>query len=152
MVTVIALHVLSYRQAKEYWCFCLFFFPYKHVMGIQQKLLIKTLLMITFGSFFRYCNTPSWGLPAVGWFCREIKIIFIPLIWSYAIITLNNLNYSLGKFSRQQTGDILIFQENRFWHFMQIVSNRDNLHETSNPVFLGTISKRFSLYFTHTKL
>ena len=28
----------------------------------------------------------------------------------------------------------LFFQENRFWHFMQIVSNRDNLHEC-HPVF-----------------
>ena len=29
----------------------------------------------------------------------------------------------------------LFFPENRFWHFMQIVSNGDNLHEISNPVF-----------------
>ena len=29
----------------------------------------------------------------------------------------------------------LIFPENRFRHFMQIVSNGDNLHEMSNPVY-----------------
>ena len=29
----------------------------------------------------------------------------------------------------------LFFPENRIWHFMQIVSNGDNLHEMSNPVF-----------------
>ena len=30
----------------------------------------------------------------------------------------------------------LFFQENRIWYFMQIVSNGDDLHEMSNPVFL----------------
>ena len=30
----------------------------------------------------------------------------------------------------------LFFPENRIWCFMQIVSSGDNLHETSNPVFL----------------
>ena len=29
----------------------------------------------------------------------------------------------------------LFFLENRIWHFMQIVSSEDNLHEMSNPVF-----------------
>ena len=29
----------------------------------------------------------------------------------------------------------LLFPENRVWHFMQIVSLGDNLHEMSNPVF-----------------
>ena len=29
----------------------------------------------------------------------------------------------------------LYFPENRIWHFMQIVSLGDNLHEMSNPVF-----------------
>ena len=30
---------------------------------------------------------------------------------------------------------ILFFQENRMWHFMQIVSLGDNLHEVSHPIF-----------------
>ena len=30
----------------------------------------------------------------------------------------------------------LFFPENRVWHFMQIVSVRDNLYEMSNIVFL----------------
>ena len=30
----------------------------------------------------------------------------------------------------------LFVPENKIWHFMQIVSNRDNLHEMSNPAFL----------------
>ena len=29
----------------------------------------------------------------------------------------------------------LFFPENRIWHFMQIVSLGDNLHEMSNPIF-----------------
>ena len=29
----------------------------------------------------------------------------------------------------------LFFQENKFWHFVQIVSNGDNLHKMSKPVF-----------------
>ena len=30
----------------------------------------------------------------------------------------------------------LFFLENRIWHFMQIVSQGDNLHEVSDPIFL----------------
>ena len=30
---------------------------------------------------------------------------------------------------------IIIFPENRFWHFMQIVSSGDRLHEISKPFF-----------------
>ena len=29
----------------------------------------------------------------------------------------------------------LFFPENKIWHFMQIVSNGDNLHEMSDPIF-----------------
>ena len=32
---------------------------------------------------------------------------------------------------------VLYFPENRIWHFMQIVSIGDNLHEMSNPLFSG---------------
>ena len=43
---------------------------------------------------------------------------------------------SIEIFSRQQIDDIfLFFPVNRIWHFMQIVSWGDNLHEMSNPVF-----------------
>ena len=43
----------------------------------------------------------------------------------------------LGKvFSRQHIEIFfLFFLENKIWHFMQIVSNGDNLHEISNPIF-----------------
>ena len=30
---------------------------------------------------------------------------------------------------------LFFFPENRFWHFMQIVSHGDSLHEMSKPVF-----------------
>ena len=36
-------------------------------------------------------------------------------------------------------------QENRIWHFMQIVSTGDNLHEMSKPVFLEKKKKYFSM-------
>ena len=40
----------------------------------------------------------------------------------------------MGKESKWQfEGIFLFFLENRFKHFMQIVSNRDNLTEMSNP-------------------
>ena len=51
-----------------------------------------------------------------------------------------NLYNSLGKCSRRQIGDIfaiLFPPKNRIWLFMQIVSNGDDLHEMSNPVFWG---------------
>ena len=35
----------------------------------------------------------------------------------------------------------LFFSANRIWHFMQIVSNGDNLHEMSKPVCLEKIEK-----------
>ena len=36
----------------------------------------------------------------------------------------------------------LIFPENRTWHFMQIVSIGDKLHEMSNLVFLEKYEKK----------
>ena len=49
---------------------------------------------------------------------------------SLSIITLGKI------FSRQHTEIFfLFFPENSIWHFMQIVSNGDNLHEMSIPVF-----------------
>ena len=42
----------------------------------------------------------------------------------------------MGKFSRRKTDDIfLIFLENKIRHFMQIVSQGENLPELSNPIF-----------------
>ena len=53
--------------------------------------------------------------------------------------TLINHDHLLGKFTRRQTDDIfffiIIFPENRFWPFLQIVSFRANLHERSKPIF-----------------
>ena len=47
-----------------------------------------------------------------------------------------NLYHSLGNSADDK---LVIFflccQENRLWHFMQIVSIGDNLHEMSKPVF-----------------
>ena len=47
-----------------------------------------------------------------------------------------NTYHAIGSFSRQQTDNsFLFFLENRIWHFMQIVSLEDTLHEVSNPIF-----------------
>ena len=51
------------------------------------------------------------------------------------IFTLN----ILGKNFKQQHFKTFctFFPENRFWHFMKIVSTGDNLHEMSEPFFSG---------------
>ena len=63
-----------------------------------------------------------------------ILINWNPVCSLFLLLTL----IMLGKiFSRQHT-EIFVFvfcPENRFRHFMQIVSNGDNLNEMSNPVF-----------------
>ena len=41
----------------------------------------------------------------------------------------------------------LFFLENMFWHSTQIVSNGDNLHEMSNPVFWEKKEKYFIMSF-----
>ena len=43
----------------------------------------------------------------------------------------------LGKFSADNILKFLflIFPENKFWHFMQVVSTGDYLHEMSVPIF-----------------
>ena len=46
-----------------------------------------------------------------------------------------NLYHSPDKFSNSMMIFFLFFQEKRIWHFMQIVSIGDNLHEKSNPDF-----------------
>ena len=38
---------------------------------------------------------------------------------------------------------ILIFPETRIWHFMQIVSYGDNLHERFGPIFWKKIKKKY---------
>ena len=39
----------------------------------------------------------------------------------------------------------LLFPQNRLWHFMQIVSNGDNFHEMSKPVFWGKNRQMLSI-------
>ena len=58
----------------------------------------------------------------------------------------NNLYHSLGYFSRRQIGNIFfLFSPERIWHFLQIVSIRDNLHELSKPIFWDKIRKLFQI-------
>ena len=58
----------------------------------------------------------------------------------------NNLYHSLGYFSRRQIGNIFfLFSPERIWHFLQIVSIRDNLHELPKPIFWDKIRKLFQI-------
>ena len=40
---------------------------------------------------------------------------------------------------------VIFFPDNRIWHFMQTVSNGDNLHEMSNPIFWKKKKKYFKI-------
>ena len=60
------------------------------------------------------------------------------------LFTAINTYHAMGRFSRWQTGDIfLFFPEKKIWHFMQIVSLGDNLHEVSYLIF----EEKFKKYF-----
>ena len=50
----------------------------------------------------------------------------------YSLLT----HFTWGKIFSRQHFEIffLFFPENKIWHFIQIVPNRDNLYEMSNPV------------------
>ena len=63
---------------------------------------------------------------------KDIPKLF-PFAYQYGIITFT----TLLAFSADDKMMLffLFFPENRIWHFMQIVSLGDNLHEMSNPVF-----------------
>ena len=49
-------------------------------------------------------------------------------------VTWNSAHQSLALSSRHIGIFFLFFPENRFWHFMQIISSGDNLHEMPKPV------------------
>ena len=137
----------------------------------QKQKMVDTIWLSLFITNYKTCNVSRAPL-ALGsayvsfpsrsnlWFCkrktktlirlREVAfwIIFIPKALKKCLLLFRlalkiNLYHSLGLFSRQQIMFFLFFPENRIWHFMQIVSSRDNLHETSNPVFGEKIRKIF---------
>ena len=57
----------------------------------------------------------------------------------------------MGNFSRWQTDDISFFAQETGFDIMQIVSNGDNLHEMSNPVFWGKYFNMSSADFFYTE-
>ena len=67
-------------------------------------------------------------------FCTCSKTLYC-LVWPIYLVSLTFT--TLWAFSADDKLMIffLFFPENRIWHFMQIVSLGDNLHEMSNPVF-----------------
>ena len=58
---------------------------------------------------------------------------FSDILIEYTILTLTINN--LGKIFSSQQFEIFL-PENRIWHFKQIISIGDDLHEKSDPVFL----------------
>ena len=63
-------------------------------------------------------------------------------------IILHLMLSTLGKIFSRQHFEIffLFFSENRIRHFLQIVSNGDNLHAMSLPVFWGKIRKNITQF------
>ena len=60
-------------------------------------------------------------------FCQAYSSIKLSNL-TFTTLLANAADYKLVTF-------FLFFPENRIWHFMQIVSIGDNLHEMLNPVF-----------------
>ena len=84
--------------------------------------------------------------PTVQSACELVRVCIIS--WMYVIMlmlsTVKHLTLNTpGKiFSRRHSDNFFLFySENRIRHFMQIVSDGDNLHKTSNPVFLENWEK-----------
>ena len=75
----------------------------------------------------RTCVRAYWALRLWG----EVQRIIFTLTREYLTFTTLWAFLADGKLMIF----FLFFLENRIWHFMQIVSSGDNLHEMSNPVF-----------------
>ena len=76
-------------------------------------------------------------------YLRKKKYIYIYINRFYPALSTHSADRresrnNISKHTGFEADDILkhfyLFLENRIWHFMQIVSNGDNLHEMSNPV------------------
>ena len=57
---------------------------------------------------------------------------------TFSILWANSAGDKLGKF-------FIFFPKHRIWHYMQIVSNGDNLHEMLNPVSGKKKKKYFNM-------
>ena len=91
--------------------------------GQQLHMLVSVILQFLINS-------------SMLWTVKKQKILYLKSYLTY-------ITHSLGKFSRWQIDIFLFFPENRIWHFMQIVSPEDNLHEMSN-LFSGKNKKNIS--------
>ena len=58
--------------------------------------------------------------------------------WSQTVLESGSWGHSV----LQTPALVHIYPENRSWHFMQIVSIGDSLHEMSQPVFWGGEKKK----------
>ena len=84
---------------------------------------------------------------------NPILVYSVPVLSEmYSCLNRRLMLCMLGKnFSWQHMTNWLCFclsPQNRFWHFMQIVSIGDNLHEMSKPVLLETIYVNCQILFS----
>ena len=89
------------------------------------------------GTFFNVCGLfifnnrldlhKDLGRKAILENTHAAKLAIIPYL------TFSHLSKSFGGWYFEIF--VIFFPENRIWHFMQIVSTGDNLHEMSDPVF-----------------
>ena len=96
----------------------------------------KMCLQLLLCDFIRYSchpNTTHNDMLSESFYIQNENINWAVLKNSKLILTLS----TLGKICSRRHTEILflLFPENKIWHFIQIFSNEDNLHEISNPVF-----------------
>ena len=80
--------------------------------------------------------------------CQKLFTVFVVLYWLLQVsINWSPFSFTLALwvkiFSRQNIEIFILFSpENRFWHFMQIVSSGENLLGMSKPVFWRKKNKK----------
>ena len=115
--------------------------------------MLRVILIIAVNSFcftdgvaaynYRWCYNPWWwwggGVGGVGgerWLYKTSKENWSWLNWMMLVIAILLLMLSMldNSFSRWHFEIFLFFPENMIWHFMQIFSLRDDLHDMSDPI------------------
>ena len=80
---------------------------------------------------YLFCQTWNEWRKYIGWCWFQFLQVNCHLIWFILSLSMLWANSADDKLVIV----FLFFQENRIWHFMQIVYQEDNLHEMSNPAF-----------------
>ena len=122
-------------------------YPYKHTVKhfvvLRLQLCIFTCFIIKAYFVDTHLNCPD----------ESRKFKWVPAAYAFIVYWSNSNEFqehmlltftTLWAFSTD--GNFSYFsQKTGIWHFMQIVSSGDNLHEMSNPVFLEKLEKYFKM-------